>query len=65
VQQSLRTLEAIHLASAEVLHREGLRIPFVTADARQANAGRAAGLDIVAVGLTSRATGATRRVSGR
>jgi predicted nucleic acid-binding protein len=51
LQQSLRTLDAIHLASAEALHREGLRIPFVTADARQADTGRAIGLDIVAVGL--------------
>ena len=51
LQQSLRTLDAIHLASAETLHRVGLRIPFVTADARQADAGRAIGLDVVAVGL--------------
>jgi uncharacterized protein len=51
LQQSLRTLDAIHLASAEALHHAGLRIPFVTADARQANAGRAVGLDVVAVGL--------------
>ena len=51
LQQSLRTLDAIHLASAEALHREGLRVPFVTADARQAGAGRAIGLDVVAVGL--------------
>jgi predicted nucleic acid-binding protein len=51
LHQSLRTLDAIHLASAEALHREGLRIPFVTADARQADAGRAIGFDVVAVGL--------------
>ena len=51
LQQSVRTLDAIHLASAEALHREGLRIPFVTADARQADAGRAIGLDVVPVGL--------------
>jgi predicted nucleic acid-binding protein len=51
LQQSVRTLDAIHLASAEALHREGLRIPFVTADARQADAGRAIGLDVVPVGV--------------
>ncbi len=51
LQQSLRTLDAIHLASAEALHREGLRIPFVTADARQADAGRTIGLDVVTVGI--------------
>jgi predicted nucleic acid-binding protein len=51
LQQSLRTLDAIHLASAEALHREGLRIPFVTADVGQVDAGRAIGLDVVAVGL--------------
>ena len=51
LQQSVRTLDAIHLASAEALHREGLRIPFVTADARQADAGRAIGLDVVPVWL--------------
>jgi predicted nucleic acid-binding protein len=51
LQQSLRTLDAIHLASAEALHREGLRIPFVTSDARQAATARTIGLDVVAVGL--------------
>ena len=51
LQQSVRTPDAIHLASAEALHREGLRIPFVTADARQADAGRAIGLDVVPVEL--------------
>ena len=51
LQQSVRTLDAIHLASAEALHREGLRIPFVTADARQADSGRAIGLDVVPVWL--------------
>jgi predicted nucleic acid-binding protein len=51
LQQSVRTLDAIHLASAEALHREGLRIPFVTANARQAGARRTIGLDVVAVGL--------------
>jgi predicted nucleic acid-binding protein len=51
LQQSVRTLDAIHLASAEALYREGLRVPFVTADARQADAGRTIGLDVMAVGL--------------
>jgi predicted nucleic acid-binding protein len=51
LEHSLRTLDAIHLASAEALHRERLRIPFVTADARQASAARAVGLDVVALGL--------------
>ena len=51
LQQSVRTLDAIHLASAEALHREGMRIPFVTADARQADAGRVIGLDVVPVWL--------------
>jgi predicted nucleic acid-binding protein len=51
LRASLRTLDAIHLASAEALHGEGLRMPFVTADARQADAGRTIGLDVVTVGL--------------
>lgn len=46
VDHSLRTLDAIHLASAHRLHREGLELPFVTADARQASAARALGLEV-------------------
>ena len=51
LEHSLRTLDAIHLVSAEALYRERLRIPFVTADARQASAARAVGLDVVSVGV--------------
>jgi predicted nucleic acid-binding protein len=50
IEHSLRTLDAIHLVSAEALYRERLRIPFVTADVRQASAARAVGLDVVPVG---------------
>jgi hypothetical protein len=46
----LRTLDAIHLASAALASEEGLRLPFVTADGLQADAARAAGLDVVDVG---------------
>ncbi len=45
----LRTLDAIHLASASILAAEGLQVPFVTADHRQAEAGRVAGLEVVEV----------------
>jgi predicted nucleic acid-binding protein len=45
----LRTLDAIHLASASVLIAEGLHLPFVTADRRQAEAGRVAGLEVIEV----------------
>jgi predicted nucleic acid-binding protein len=46
----VRTLDALHIASAEVLAKAGLHVPFVTADTRQAQAARATGLDVVAVG---------------
>jgi predicted nucleic acid-binding protein len=46
-KHKLRTLDAIHLASAETLRREGLPVPFVTADVRQAAAARAVGLSVI------------------
>jgi predicted nucleic acid-binding protein len=52
VSHPVRTLDAIHVASAETLARSELRLPFVTADARQAAAARAAGLDVINVGRT-------------
>jgi hypothetical protein len=42
-EQRVRTLDAIHLAAAERLPRPA---PFVTFDERQADAGRALGLDV-------------------
>ncbi|HJW68263.1 MAG TPA: type II toxin-antitoxin system VapC family toxin [Candidatus Binatia bacterium] len=47
LQHPLRSLDAIHLASAESIRREGVVLPFVTADARQAAAARAVGLDVI------------------
>ena len=49
VAHRLRTLDAIHLASASVVVAEGLRLPFVTADHRQAEAGRANGLEVIEI----------------
>jgi len=51
LEHAVRTLDAVHLVSAEAIYREGLRIPFVTADARQAEAARVIGLDVVGIGL--------------
>lgn len=50
LQHAVRTLDAIHLVSAEEIYREGLRLPFVTADACQAEAARVIGLDVVGIG---------------
>lgn len=50
VDAGMRTLDALHLASAVTLHREGLRIPFVTADARQSAAAEYLGLEVVSLG---------------
>lgn len=47
---AVRTLDAIHLATALVAHREGLEVPFVTADRRQAVAARAQRLEVVWIG---------------
>jgi len=47
LEHPLRSLDAIHLASAESIRREGIVLPFVTADARQAAAARAVGLDVI------------------
>ena len=47
----LRTLDAIHLASFSLVREEsGLRVPFVTADARQQAAAKTMGMDVVWVG---------------
>jgi predicted nucleic acid-binding protein len=45
----LRTLDAILLASASLVAAEGVPMPFVTADHRQADAGRLAGLEVVEI----------------
>ncbi len=46
----VRTLDALHLASALVFQGEtGLRPPFITADAQQRGAGEVLGLEIVFV----------------
>ena len=47
LEYPLRSLDAIHLASAELVRREGIVLPFVTADVRQAAAARAVGLDVI------------------
>ena len=49
LEHPVRTLDAIHVASAESVRREGLRLPFVTADTRQAATARARGLDVIEV----------------
>ena len=47
----LRTLDAIHLAAALTFRdSSGMRVPFVTADARQREAAEPAGLSILWVG---------------
>ena len=47
----LRTLDAIHLAAALTFRdRSGVRVPFVTADARQREAAEPAGLSTLWVG---------------
>jgi len=47
----LQTLDAIHLAAALTFRdRSGVRVPFVTADARQREAAEPAGLSILWVG---------------
>ena len=45
----LRTLDAIHLASASIVAAEGVQMPFVTADHRQADVGRLAGLEVIEI----------------
>jgi uncharacterized protein len=47
---AVRTLDAIHLATALVAHREGLEVPFVTADRRQAVAARAQRFEVLWIG---------------
>ena len=54
--QALRALDALHVASA--LEFEGstdLRIPFITADRRQREAARRAGLNVVWIGTAGHA----------
>lgn len=47
---SLRTLDAIHVASALFFQESsGLRIPFITADARQGDAATKLGLNVVGI----------------
>ncbi len=46
----LRTLDAIHLASASIVAAEEVQMPFVTADHRQAEVGRIAGLEVIEIG---------------
>lgn len=47
-QQSVRSLDAIHLASALILQAaSGFRFPFITSDARQREAAAALMLDVV------------------
>jgi predicted nucleic acid-binding protein len=47
----VRTLDALHLASALVFQAEtALRPPFITGDARQRRAAEALGLDVVFIG---------------
>jgi predicted nucleic acid-binding protein len=55
LEYPLRSLDAIHLASAESIRKEGIALPFVTADGRQAAAARAVGLDVIAA-VPDRAT---------
>jgi len=48
---TLRTLDAIHLASAMTFQRSaGIRVPFMTADLRQRDAADQVALDVVWVG---------------
>jgi predicted nucleic acid-binding protein len=47
LDRAVRSLDAIHIVSAQVLYTEGFRVLFVTADARQANAARAVGMEVV------------------
>ena len=49
LQHSVRTLDAIHLAAVQACYGEGLAIPLVTADVRQAAAGRAMGFQVLEV----------------
>jgi uncharacterized protein len=47
----MRTLDAIHVASlASFQETSGMRSPFITADARQREAARQVGLDVIWVG---------------
>lgn len=47
LEHPLRSLDAIHVASAEAVRREGMALPFVTADARHAAAARTLGLEVI------------------
>jgi uncharacterized protein len=47
LEHPLRSLDAVHLASAEAIRREGVILPFVTADVRQAAAALAVGLEVI------------------
>jgi predicted nucleic acid-binding protein len=47
LEHPLRSLDAVHLASAEAIRREGVILPFVTADVGQAAAALAVGLEVI------------------
>jgi predicted nucleic acid-binding protein len=47
LEHPLRSLDAIHVASAESMRRAGLVLPFITADVRQAGAARTLGLHVI------------------
>ncbi|MGH7813533.1 MAG: type II toxin-antitoxin system VapC family toxin [Candidatus Binataceae bacterium] len=47
---TVRALDALHIAAALVFQESsGMRLPFITADARQANAARSMGLQVTPV----------------
>lgn len=49
-QSGLRTLDAVHVASALVFQDNSAeRIPFITADTQQARAAKRLGLDVIAI----------------
>lgn len=50
--EGLRTLDAIHVASALIVRsRAGIRLPFITGDARQRTGAARAQLDVLWVGI--------------
>lgn len=54
--ESVRTLDALHIASALELERAlGEKLPFLTSDTRQRGAAQRAGLQVVWVGAETRA----------
>lgn len=47
LESTARTLDAIHIGSCSLLVAEGLAMPFITADRRQAGVARESGLDVI------------------